>query len=109
MEAHKQLHKNIKEQQASNRYTNNDVDKYLGLADGTYNTKMVRLKKGSWTSISVSDFKHLMDLFYCDCATLFKDVDFKDVVEVSDCCYESIIPETDVCSNCKEHCEVVKG
>lgn len=27
----------------------------------------------------------------------------------SNCCFENVIPETDVCSACKEHCEVLEG
>ena len=29
-------------------------------------------------------------------------------MEVSDCCGASIYPETDVCSDCKEHCTPVE-
>ena len=29
------------------------------------------------------------------------------IVDVSNCCGESIIENTDICSDCKEHCEAV--
>ena len=28
-------------------------------------------------------------------------------VEVSNCCGEQIVDETDICSKCKEHCEAI--
>ena len=108
MTGEKQLHTNIKEQQIKNRYKNKDIDKHLGVAEGTYNTKMSRLKGGSKYSITVSDFKGFMDLFGCTCADLFRDVDFNNGLETSNCCGASLLPETDICSECKEHCEIIK-
>lgn len=33
--------------------------------------------------------------------------DLTDILgEVSNCCNASIIPETDICDDCKEHCDV---
>ena len=29
------------------------------------------------------------------------------IVDVSNCCGESIIENTDICSDCKEHCDAV--
>ena len=80
----------------------------VGVAEGTYNTKMSRLKGGSKYSITVSDFKGFMDLFGCTCADLFRDVDFNNGLETSNCCGASLLPETDICSECKEHCEIMK-
>ncbi len=76
MNGNEQLHANIKEQQIKHRYKNKDIDAHLKVAEGTYNTKMSRLKAGSKHSITVSDFKGLMALFGCTCAALFKNVDF---------------------------------
>ena len=72
-----QLHLNIKEQQMKHRYRNNDIDAHIGTANGTFATKMSRLKAGSTYSITVSDISNLMKLFKCTCGTLLKDVDFK--------------------------------
>ena len=33
---------------------------------------------------------------------------YMDEVKVSNCCGASIIENTDLCSDCKEHCEVVE-
>ena len=71
-----QLHLNIMDQKRKHRYKNKDIDAHLKVAEGTFNTKMSRLKAGSKHSITVSDFKGLMDLFKCTCTVLFKDVNF---------------------------------
>ena len=28
--------------------------------------------------------------------------------QVSNCCCRKVIPETDICSECKEHCEIIR-
>ena len=33
----------------------------------------------------------------------------KNERQLSNCCFKNVIPETDICSKCKEHCEVIEG
>jgi len=35
------------------------------------------------------------------------DIEFEDDLEISNCCGASVIPETDICTECLEHCEVI--
>jgi hypothetical protein len=38
---------------------------------------------------------------------IVKSIDLRNE-EVSNCCCRKVIPETDICSACKEHCEIIK-
>ena len=38
---------------------------------------------------------------------IVKSIDVRNE-EVSNCCCRKVIPETDICSACKEHCEIIK-
>jgi len=77
MEATLQLYENIRKLQKKNRYTCRHMDDELGVSKGVFNMKMYRLKKGSTTSITVSDVGIMTRLFNCTANDIFNDVNFK--------------------------------